>query len=268
MTKTVLVLGSAPDALSARDFDGSLFDAIVTINNAWQIRDDWTHLVHAGDFPDNRKPVAAIGQKLLSYEDYVPANNAFGGIVYAGGTMAFSTAYWALHALSPDIMAFYGCDMVYNQPDGRSHFYGKGEADPLRKDPTLQNLEAKSNRLMLLALQENCLCTNLSNLPESRLTFPRMTIGDVAGSATEFRHEKFNNLSRGVSQHSKAQAFSLEQELGCIVPSGDYWLHLDKIQPERLLEIDAAWLDSCAEWNKQNSATKGPNSMTKQRSFA
>lgn len=268
MTKTVLVLGSAPDALNARDFDGSLFDAIVTINNAWQIREDWTHLIHAGDFPDSRKPVTSIGKKLISYEAYVPANNAFGGIVYAGGTMAFSAAYWALHTLKPGILAFCGCDMVYSQSDGKSHFYGKGEADPLRKDPTLQSLEAKSNRLMLLALQENCLCTNLSDLPESRLTFPRMSIDDLNGSASEFKHAEFKTLSASINTHSKARALSLEEQLGCVVPSGDYWLHMDKVQPEKLAEIDAAWLESCTNCNEQGKTTKRRGSTSKQHDFA
>ncbi|MFK8035399.1 MAG: hypothetical protein AB8B94_14760 [Hyphomicrobiales bacterium] len=268
MTKTVLVLGSAPDALNARDFDGSLFDAIVTINNAWQIREDWTHLIHADDFPDYRKPVASTGQGLISYESYVPANNTFGGIVYAGGTMAFSAAYWALHALKPDILAFCGCDMVYGQSDGKSHFYGKGEADPLRKDPTLQSLEAKSNRLMLLALQENCLCTNLSDLPESRLTFPRGLIDDLGEPASEFMHAQIEALSADINTHSKARALNLEQEVGCVVPSGDYWLHMDKVLPEKLAEIDAAWLESYNTWIEQGDTAKRLGLTSKQRDFA
>lgn len=264
MTKTVLVLGSARDAIGARDFDGSKFDAIVTVNNAWQIREDWTHLVHSGDFPDARKPVAASGQQVLSYEVYVPANNAFGGIVYAGGTMAFSAAYWALHELKPDILAFYGCDMIYNQPDGRSHFYGKGEPDPLRKDPTLQSLEAKANRLMLLALQENCLCTNLSELPESRLTFPKMQAEQLGSSAANYRLKKIDELEKSINSIAKSNALQLERELNCIVQSGDYWLHLDDIQGEKLAEIDQGWLNSM----KIQSAKAPTFASTKQRDFA
>ena len=79
---------------------------------------------------------------------------AFGGIVYAGATMAFTAGYWALSALQPRVLAYLGCDMIY--PQGQTHFYGTGAADPLRPDPTLQNLRAKSARLELLAARAGC----------------------------------------------------------------------------------------------------------------
>jgi len=156
LTKIVLVIGSAPEAVQAREFDTRRIDRIVAINNAWRIRSDWTHLVHPEDFPEDRRPRPAPGQQLVTYQDYVPANNRFGGIVYAGGTMVFSAGYWALDALRPDILAFCGCDMVYDRHAGPSHFYGVGQADPLRADPTLQSLEAKANRLAILAAGEGC----------------------------------------------------------------------------------------------------------------
>src|SRR6185437_2716528 len=154
VAKTVLVIGSAPEAVEARKFDARGVAHIVAINNAWRVRPDWTHLVHPEDFPADRRPGPAQQQRIVTYRDYVPANNRFGGIVYAGGTMAFSAAYWVLDALQPDIMAFCGCDMVYDRPTGQSHFYGNGEADPLRPDPTLQSLEAKANRLAILAAEQ------------------------------------------------------------------------------------------------------------------
>ncbi|MEP0519050.1 MAG: hypothetical protein ABJO09_04585 [Hyphomicrobiales bacterium] len=244
MTRTVLVLGSAPDAVRARNFDMSAFSATVAINHAWQIQDDWTHLVHAGDFPSDSKPTAKGDQKIVSYESYVPANNAFGGIVYAGGTMAFTTAYWALKTLTPDIIAFCGCDMVYNQPDGQSHFYGKGEADPLRKDPTLQSLEAKANRLLLLALQEECLCVNLSELPDSRLTFPRLAIKQFSDDMSVTKVAMTQSVERGINTIARTEALRLEQKTNCTVPSGDYWRHMEHIHYGELAKIDEAWLKS------------------------
>jgi hypothetical protein len=50
--------------------------------------------------------------------------------------MAFTTGYWALHALKPSVLAFVGCDMVY-AASGNTHFYGSGEPDPLRDDLSL-----------------------------------------------------------------------------------------------------------------------------------
>ncbi len=64
-------------------------------------------------------------------------------------------------------------------PPGQTHFYGTGSADPLRPDITLQSLEAKSARLMILAAMEGCAMVNLSTGP-SRLVFPRVR-ADRAG---------------------------------------------------------------------------------------
>ena len=127
----VLVLGSGPNVTEAAKWNRAPFDLIVAINNAWRVRADWDYLVHPSDFPTERMPEAvADHQRIVTYEDYVPANNAYGGILYAGGTMAFTAGYWVLHALRPKVMAFLGCDMTYD--GAQTHFYGQGTADPLR----------------------------------------------------------------------------------------------------------------------------------------
>lgn len=247
MAKIVLVLGSSPDALRAQHFNGDIFSDIVAVNNAWKIRDDWDYLLHAGDFPDERRPLKSSlksGQVRLSHEAYVPANNAFGGIVYAGGTMAFSTAYWVLHRLKPDIIAFCGCDMVYSQTNSPSHFYGNGTADPLRADPTLQNLEAKANRLMLLASFENCMCLNLSVLPESRLTFPRTSTKELSSISTRIHTNLLKDLVARQDKTTIQQAQMMERQLGCFVEGGDYWNHPDLVDCKGLDAIDRAWYAS------------------------
>lgn len=244
MTKTVLIVGSAPDAVRARGMAGASFDAIVAINNAWRIRPDWTHLVHAGDFPDERKPVAEPGQSIRSYEAYVPSNNAFGGIVHAGGTMAFSTAYWVLDTLRPDIMAFIGCDMIYNQAGGITHFYGQGGADPLRPDPTLQYLEAKSNRLMLLASDEGCLCVNLSEMAQSRLTFPRVNWRQVEKDAALIHRSGLRSIRGRTRKQFMKRALECETAIGLVSPEGDYWNNMDALDPPALSAIDALWMSS------------------------
>nr|WP_306268332.1 hypothetical protein [Pararhizobium sp. IMCC3301] len=240
--RTVLILGSAANAVQARIFNRTQFNAIVAINNAWRIRDDWTHLVHAGDFPDNRKPVPSLGQTCLSHEAYVPANNAYGGIVYAGGTMAFSTAYWALHVLKPDLLVFCGCDMIYDQTNGPSHFYGPGTADPLRADPTLQSLEAKSNRILLLAAEQDCLCVNITELPHSRLTFPRITAAGLAATNHHSHAEGLHRIRRRQDKLSTERAKFLELSYEQFVPGGAYWAEPDTLNPQYLLEIDNHWL--------------------------
>ena len=153
--RIVLVIGSAPDALRARSWPRGSITDIVAINNAWRVRTDWDWHIHPDDLPEDRRPpTLREGQVRVTAADYVPLQNALGGFVYAGGTMAFTAGYWALEALAPQVIAWLGCDMVY-AARGDTHFYGKGAPDPLRPDVTLRSLEAKSARLMLLRVCSN-----------------------------------------------------------------------------------------------------------------
>jgi hypothetical protein len=226
----VLMLGSGPTVTEAANWPRAPFDAIVAINNAHAVRPDWTHHIYPWDFPEARRGIAQAGQRIVTQDDFVPAQNAFGGFVYAGGTMAFTAAYWALHALSPRVIAAFGCDMHY--PKGQTHFYGAGTADPLRADITLQSLEAKSARLMILAAMEGCAMVNLSFGP-SRLIFPR--------------------IPRDRAAHARPQPFDLrladealkrEDALGYRVPSGRYWEEAHRFDPAELRRIDMLWLSA------------------------
>ena len=173
----VLIVGSAPDAVKTAHWDTSCFTHTVVINNAWKACPSWNCLIYPEDFPIDRHPSAKDmnGKRIVTAEDFVPVQNEFGGFVYAGGTMSFTAGYWALGALKPDVIAYIGCDMVYEAKPGQStHFYGAGTADPLRPDVTLQSLEAKSLRLQALARQTGCAVVNLSELENSRLCFPRL----------------------------------------------------------------------------------------------
>ena len=126
----VLLLGSGPNVVTCRDWPRDPFDQIVAINNAWQVRPDWTYLIHPDDFAQDRMPLKpGADQRIVTSAEYVPAQNELGGFVYAGGTMAFTAGYWALARLQPRVIAMLGCDMVY--PAGQAtHFYGRGAADP------------------------------------------------------------------------------------------------------------------------------------------
>ena len=231
--RIVLILGSGPQAPQARDWDRSSFSDVVAINNAWSVRPDWSHLIHPEDFPEQRRPQRlAAGQSVVDYRDYVPQVNRFGGMVYAGGTMAFTAGYWALGALQPRIMAFMGCDMVY-PTSGKTHFYGTGTADPLRDDITLQNLEAKSARLWFMAAEQGCLCVNLSTAP-SRLLFPRAKPSELAG------------LPSITAPHPKVTAPAIlnELKLGYSAPDGRYWEKRKAFDATKLAHIDSLWLDA------------------------
>jgi len=224
----VLILGSGPNVVQSRDWDANWFDHIVAINHAWAVRPDWSHLICPDDFPAAKRPVdVAPGQKIITSETYVPAQNAYGGFVYAGGTMAFTAGYWALHALRPNVIGFIGCDMVY-APTGNTHFYGTGEADPLRSDISLRSLEAKSTRMRLIAAAQGCAMVNLSKEP-SRLTLPQSTPDDLA------------NAKPQPNPQVLATAQAAEQDLGYIVPSGKYWKEEDRFDPAKVDRIDTLW---------------------------
>lgn len=240
--KTVLILGSAPDVIRARDWPRAGIDAIVAINNAWAVRPDWDWLIHPSDFdPARRPPALRDGQALCGHEAYVPAVNAHGGFVYVGGTMAFTAAYWTLHALRPRLIAFLGCDMVYPAA-GASHFYGRGRADPLRDDPTLQSLEAKSARFRLHAAEAGCAVVNLSDLPASRLALPRLASAALPRWTAVDSRRACAALLTGEARARIAGARAEEARLGYAAPDGRYWKLLDRFDPAALRAVDALWL--------------------------
>ncbi|MDZ4069391.1 MAG: hypothetical protein U1E06_21550, partial [Tabrizicola sp.] len=122
-----LILGSAPMATVARDWPRMPFDRVLAINNAHAIRPDWDELIYPHDFPVDRIPALRPGQHHVTETEFVPAQNALGGFVYAGGTMAFTAAYYALFSHQSTVIAVFGCDMVYPR-HGKTHFYCQGTA--------------------------------------------------------------------------------------------------------------------------------------------
>ena len=227
---SVLILGSGPNVVQARDWPRNSVDHILAINNAFAVRPDWDSLIHPEDFDPDRLPLdIAPTQRVVTAADYVPAQNKFGGFVYAGGTMAFTAGYWALAHHRPTVIGFMGCDMTYDRSEG-THFYGTGTADPLRDDITLQSLEAKSARLQLIAARQGCAVINLSDQP-SRLTFPRDTI-------TKLREAQ----PRPIDASGMDAALASESALGYLVPSGRYWEESERFDAGALREVDALWL--------------------------
>lgn len=222
------MLGSAPNALDARAWPRAPFDRIVAINNAWRIRDDWDDLCCPWDFPEQRRPALNAHQRLILQEDFVPAQNRYGGFVYAGGTMAFTTAYWMLAALKPQVIAVLGCDMHY-PATGPTHFYGTGSPDPLREDITLRSLEAKSARLMILAARQGCAMVNLSAQP-SRLVFPRARRAALSVQPAPY------------DMALAEAALAREAALNYVVPSGRYWQTAQRYDPAAIDALDALWL--------------------------
>ena len=225
----ILIIGSAPDAIEAQSFSREHFQGLVAINNAWNIRKDWDYCIFPDDFPENRRPSEHRNQKLIGSEQYVPVQNKFGGFVYSGGTMAFTAGYWALGHFKPKAIAYIGCDMIYDGED--THFYGRGAPDPLREDPTLNNLKAKSARLEALAASQNCSIFNLSKKPRSNLVFRRNSLDKIPEDCTP----------RGVNRDLLKVALQQEKRLGYYVEDGKYWKHLAKFDQDKIDALDTLW---------------------------
>lgn len=238
--QSILILGSGPTVVQAKSWPRAGFDHILAINNAWRVRSDWDALIYPWDFPEDRRPRPGPDQQMITQEDFVPAQNALGGFVYAGGTMAFTAGYYALHAHCPRVVAMMGCDMYYPR-QGQTHFYGTGTADPLRNDISLQSLEAKSARLMVLAAMQGCAMVNLSTGP-SRLAFPRVT------------RTSMNHISPQIyCPDLAAEAMDREATLGYYIPSGRYWEHLDQFDPAELARLDALWYAAATQPLRQSA---------------
>jgi len=229
---TILIIGSGPDASKALRWPLDRFDACVAINNAWQATEKWTHLIYPYDFPATRMPSELRpNQRLVDEAAFVPAQNHYGGFVYAGGTMAFTAAYWALFALRPKKIAFIGCDMIY-PATGQTHFYGTGQPDPLRKDISLTSLEACSARFYCHAHMQDCQVWNLSQ-GQSRLIYPRNTLPEIFSPATKQPKPNLEKIQVCLKK---------ETELGYFVEDGRYWHKADQFDPEELQALDEAWM--------------------------
>ncbi|WP_287188236.1 hypothetical protein [Rhodovulum sp.] len=227
----LLLLGSGPGVLRCRSWPRVPFARIVAINNAWRVRPDWDAVIFPHDLPPDRLPPAPGPCQILVDETaFVPAMNAHGGVVYCGATMAFTAAYWALWTYRPRVIAMPGCDMVYPQ-SGPTHFYGTGRADPLRDDITLQSLEAKSARLMVLASAAGCAMVNLS-AGKSRLVFPRATPA---------------SLPRAPGRFDARTALDREAALGYRAPEGLGWNDPERFDPAELRALDALWLAAAGQ---------------------
>ena len=231
ITQRILIIGSGPNATEVRSWHLSKFDKIVVINNAWRVTEHWTDMVYPYDFPSDRLPEKlATGQRLIDETHFVPAQNHYGGFVYAGGTMAYTAAYWALREYAPDEICFIGCDMHYPET-GPTHFYGTGTPDPLREDISLTSLEGSSARFLCLAARQNCVVFNLSNSP-SRLIFPRKS-----------PHKSQPSTPLPVIDTKMVEdCLQTEHRLGYFVADGRYWLAADQFNKSELEQLNKKWL--------------------------
>ncbi len=225
MTK-VLILGSAPYAIEAAGWPVGLFDHVVAIHDAWSIREDWTHMIHRRDFSVDRRPVLLEGdQKVVTEAEFSPVQTLYGGAPYTGEGMAFVAGYWALAALMPSQIYYFGCDMI-DLGAGRTQGHEDQLGEACRPHGMGENTAAKARRLEYFAAQETCGIGNLSPY-RSALPYQRVTL------------EGLDRLRPASVSPRDAEPARLREQrcgypaaLGC-GPSG---------AGREMADIDAAWL--------------------------
>ena len=229
----VLVIGSAPDAVRAAKWEMSVFDQVIAINNAWRVTNQWTELIFPYDFSDEKKPSKLQDhQKIVTEDQFVLAQNLFGGFVYAGATMAFTAGYWCLSQHQPSKLCFLGCNMHYKSK-GQTHFYGRGQPDPLRDDITLTSLQASSYRMLILAKMQGCDIISLSP-GETNLHVPQTSFDEFLEYQATFR----------ISETKVRQALEHEKKLNYYVKDGRYWLDERLFCRDELQKLDQIWIDA------------------------
>ena len=244
-TNKILVIGSAPDATQAADWDLSIFKKIVVINNAWRVIDGWDEHIYPYDFPKKNLPKSQNQNQYSVTEDaFVPAQNLLGGFVYAGATMVFTAGYWCLASHTPSLICFVGCNMHYPR-GGQTHFYGTGTPDPLRDDISLTSLTACSRRLLSLGMRQNCEIVSLS-LGPGELKIPKISFDDVSSYKSKL------SLNTQIVE----RALNMEKKLGYYFEDGRYWNHLEAIDKEQLKDLDKLWINSVKS-NAEKPSTCG-----------
>lgn len=177
--KTLTIVGSGRTARLVNDYFSKDREAIVwALNNAWTAVNDYDKIFYSDDFPAQRKPPAHVLSRMgLSGPIYYPKIQYFNGILLCGATIALAAGYTAISMMPFSQISFFACDMNYGE--GQTHFYGVGSPDPLRRDPSLQNIRAKFLRLFYFGLKQRCLIINASPELETLLSLPRDLSGGV-----------------------------------------------------------------------------------------
>lgn len=172
--RRIVVVGSSPAApeMAAMIDDSS---TIVAVNNAWRALSRFDFCAYPPDFPQENRPDAKISKFVpVDKKQYSRGFARFGGEFFGGQTMAFAAGYWALNEFPASQIAFCASDMNYDYAGKQTHFYGTGQADPLRPSLSLINLEALSCRMFYKGFQAGSLVLNVTHETQTRLRLPQV----------------------------------------------------------------------------------------------
>jgi hypothetical protein len=97
---------------------------------------------------------------------------------------------------------------------------------------------------MAIAQMNQCDVVNLSELPESRLMFPRSSLTELLSKSLSSLP---SSLTSRLDENLVNKALDKEETFSYMAPSGRYWEVLKEFDPVKLREIDALWLNSLVE---------------------
>lgn len=229
-TKRIALVGSAPDA---PDINIALKpdNIVVAINNSWRALERFDFIVYTDEFDAaNKPPCPDLIRKGLNTGHYVDAASRFGNHFWCGHTMSFMAGYLCLSIWPYSQLNMFAVDMIYQ--GSQTHFYGKGEPDPVRRHITLQNLRGKSMRLFYHAYKRDSLVLNLSRQPHSNLAVPRVT------AAAGLGHNLVDYVFWRLSAETKA----------AVAAKGEVALEMERSAPFDLQEPNWPFLDDPSAW--------------------
>ncbi|MGB1235089.1 MAG: hypothetical protein ACPG5U_05100 [Planktomarina sp.] len=196
MNKKAIIVGSAPISETLCDCNLSLYYKIA-LNHAWKLRDDFDAHVFLDSLPDEDRPPADYDITRISRNVFRRSVNKAGGNFVTTMTAATSAGYWSIYTGGPQIVSYYGCDMVYGKGTIPNHFYGTGgDTGPLL-NKFIFNIDypQKYARLFVYGLFNRTLMLNGSGQIGTQLSLPVVKLGD-----------EFPELCPWVLKHPKAQA--------------------------------------------------------------
>ena len=185
--KKVLLLASGLSSKEYMNYDYIKNGwTVVSVNNGWQVTDEWHYWVHAPDFKGDKPKKFLPHQREV--RKYSTALRQYGGQRACGYSITLNAGYWVLANLRPDVIGFLGADMNYTPDEnGNTHIYGVGYdikhnqggiPDPDR----MVNVYGKGNpnylndiytRLSEKANDQGCDVYNFSSVQDTRLPYEK-----------------------------------------------------------------------------------------------
>lgn len=195
----------------------------IAINKSWRVRRDFDSHVFLMSLPEEERPPLAAGMQPVKVGDFTPVLRNAGGLYLTSGSVAMIAGYWAIARRGVNFLSYYGCDLVFTNPDGENtHYYGTGDTGPLvgNFQYNLRQRE-RSIRLMYWGLLHNVVVTNSSAQDGSLLAFPKAPLNientelleDILSSQETYRFMRKASNAWISEMRLRTPAFRLRQKL-------------------------------------------------------